>query len=573
MTHLPRRLLASTASASRRKKAGIGNKRFRTEAEEFDNAPDALNAPDAAGEMGKWTRKDPGLVGSRIPAFVKPARSQEDEETFESVSTAYDYYRLFQPDSWANEILYQSKLYGTQRQFSKKVQDLISFDVYRCTEAMMLHSGYNNIPRRRMMWEQKMDCHNVLVSEALRRDEGEAMLKCLHFRDNTKADGDSYFKLRPIFQQLNKGARFFLDSDRYSVDEIMVPYYGRHSSKQFIHGKPVRYGYKIWCLATSDGAGVWFEPYCGKDTRIENKNLGQGPNVVLDLVDKVKLNPGCELFFDNLFTSFPLLDELSQRQLAGTGTVRQNKLFWIPIKKKKDLEAKTVPRGTKDVLYNGDKVLVGWRDSKAVYMASNKFNAATDNNCKRYNRVTKKDVLIPIPNMFYNYNGGMGGVDNLDSMVAVYRIPFRVRKWWSPFYTWSLSVSSVNAWRLRMKITGEKEPYLSFLRELVIQMLTNHGRPALKKLPGPATDEQQYDGMNHWIGQLEDGKKKRRNCKVCYQLLKKEMKTPYFCKKCNVALHVLCFEELQMIIILCIGIFFSFFLLHKKTYKICIKGG
>ena len=100
----------------------------------------------------------------------------------------------------------------------------------------------------------------------MRRDEAEAMLKCLHFRDNTKADGDSYFKLWPIFQQLNKGARFFLDSDRYSVDEIMVPYYGRHSSKQFIHGKPVRYGYKIWCLATSDGAGVWFEPYCGKDT-------------------------------------------------------------------------------------------------------------------------------------------------------------------------------------------------------------------------------------------------------------------------------------------------------------------
>ena len=114
----------------------------------------------------------------------------------------------------------------------------------------------------------------------------------------------------------------------------------------------------------------------------------------------MKLHPGCEVFFDNLFTSFPLLEELSERQMAGTGTIRQNKLFRIPIKKKKELEPKTVPRGTKDVLYNDDKVLVGWKDSKAVYMASNKFNAATDNNCKSYNRVTKKDVLIP--NMFYN---------------------------------------------------------------------------------------------------------------------------------------------------------------------------
>ena len=162
MKHLPRRLLASRAIASRQKKAGFGNKRFRTEAE----SEDAQEAPDAAGERGQWTRKDPGLVGSRIPAFVKPARSQEDEETFENVSTAYDYCRLFQPDSWANEILYQSKLYGTQRQFSKKVQDLISFYVYRSTKDMMLHSGYNNIPHRKMMWEQKMDCHNVMVDEA-----------------------------------------------------------------------------------------------------------------------------------------------------------------------------------------------------------------------------------------------------------------------------------------------------------------------------------------------------------------------------------------------------------------------
>ena len=69
------------------------------------------------------------------------------------------------------------------------------------------------------------------------------------------------------------------------------------------------------------------------------------------------------------------------------------------------------------------------------------------------------------------------------------------------------AVSSVNAWRLQMKITGEKEPYLSFLQELVIHMMTFHGRPPLKRLPGPVTDKQRYDGKNHWIGQLEDGKK------------------------------------------------------------------
>jgi len=42
-------------------------------------------------------------------------------------------------------------------------------------------------------------------------------------------------------------------------------------------------------MATSDGMFVQFEPYCGKDTRIEDGGLGQGPNVVLGLVRKVIL--------------------------------------------------------------------------------------------------------------------------------------------------------------------------------------------------------------------------------------------------------------------------------------------
>ena len=79
------------------------------------------------------------------------------------------------------------------------------------------------------------------------------------------------------------------------------------------------------------------------------------------------MQPGSEVYFDNLFTSFPLLEELSLRQTAGTGTVRQNRLNKIPIKSKKELEARAVPRGTTDVVCKEDVVFVGWKDSKAVY--------------------------------------------------------------------------------------------------------------------------------------------------------------------------------------------------------------
>lgn len=61
-----------------------------------------------------------------------------------------------------------------------------------------------------MLWELQADCHNQLVADAIRRDEADAVLQCLHFRDNSLLDEDGYFKVSilvlfftfftPIFQ-------------------------------------------------------------------------------------------------------------------------------------------------------------------------------------------------------------------------------------------------------------------------------------------------------------------------------------------------------------------------------------
>jgi hypothetical protein len=68
--------------------------------------------------------------------------------------------------------------------------------------------------------------------------------------------------------------------------------------------------------------------------------------------------------------------------------------FRVPIKPKKELEHKSITRGTADILYNKDQVLVGWKDNKAVYMASNVHGADMDKNCRRYSRVEKKEIQV-----------------------------------------------------------------------------------------------------------------------------------------------------------------------------------
>ena len=73
--------------------------------------------------------------------------------------------------------------------------------------------------------------------------------------------------------------------------------------------------------------------------------------MVLGLVEKAGIKPGSEVYMDNLFTTFPLLEKLSEKGIGGTGTIRQNRLNKIPIKSKKDMEKKNIPRGEIDALY------------------------------------------------------------------------------------------------------------------------------------------------------------------------------------------------------------------------------
>ena len=49
----------------------------------------------------------------------------------------------------------------------------------------------------------------------------------------------------------------------------MVPYTGRRGCNQYIHGKPIRYGFKLWVGMTRQGYIYWFEPYLGTSVVLE----------------------------------------------------------------------------------------------------------------------------------------------------------------------------------------------------------------------------------------------------------------------------------------------------------------
>ena len=83
-------------------------------------------------------------------------------------------------------------------------------------------------------------------------------------------------KVKPLYDILNEKLRQFgVVHEDLNIDESMVPYNGRHSCKQFIREKPIRFGYKLGVLASFTGLPYHVEIYKGKSPNAENIPLGE----------------------------------------------------------------------------------------------------------------------------------------------------------------------------------------------------------------------------------------------------------------------------------------------------------
>ncbi|KAF2879462.1 hypothetical protein ILUMI_26709 [Ignelater luminosus] len=134
-------------------------------------------------------------------------------------------------------------------------------------------------------------------------------------------------KLRPLIEKVNElFVRYTPVSENMSIDESMIPYFGRNGCKQFICGKPIRFGYKAWVLAQPSGAN--------------------------------------------------LITKLEKINFSGTGTVRDNRVDKCPIEDSAIMKKK--PRGTFDSFVDRENniVCVKWRDNSVVTVLSNKYGIA-----------------------------------------------------------------------------------------------------------------------------------------------------------------------------------------------------
>lgn len=468
--------------------------------------------------------------------------------SFQSKSIV-DFFEMFLDEEIILYLVEETNRYAL---FKNQPDPAVSPAEMKCFIAILILSGYNDLPSKRMYWEQSLDTRNELVYNSMRRNRFEQILRFLHLTSNDNMDpGDKLWKIRPFVDKIKgKCRRYFVAEKDLAFDESMVKYYGKHSCKQFLRAKPIRFGYKVWCLNTIMGYLIDFEIYQGKsvtpDVGIE-RNFGKAAaplvKMIEELPDNLKSLP-FSFYFDNLFTTFSLLSYLRLKGYGGTGTIRENRLpRSCPLSDKKLLGKKE--RGYfENTISKTDGILIAkWVDNSVVCIATNQYGVNPVTNVRRYSQKEKKHIQVSRPALLAEYNKKMGGTDRMDQNVGQYRIQIRNRKWYWALFTWLIDISINNAWCLYRKSNNSQISQIDFRRAIVQVYLKKYssapkgtGRtPSASSNVQGVIDEIRFNRMDHLVEKIPNDKRRRCAARSC------KSSTRTQCRKCDVGLCIDCF--------------------------------
>ena len=372
------------------------------------------------------------------------------------------------------------------------------------------------INKQKQNWSTNTDTRNSLVCDAMSRNRFEEILSCVHLAHTKENENDRAWKIRPMIKICQEKFSHYLQmEENLSIDESMIKYYGRHPSKQFVKGKPIRYGFKAWLLCSSSGKCHMFSLYMGAGDRQEG--LGLGEAVVLSFADRVP--EGCTFYFDQYFSKIRLHQMLADRRIASVGTIQMNRLRGAGKLLDDKKELNKLPRGETTCVSTDTVTVVVWKDTKPVTMSSNYFGSGAKSKCTRWDKTKKAQIQVSRPEIVKKYNCHMGGVDLTEEFVNQYRIRIRNRRWYFCIFTWLMDLLMTNSWLL-FRENVHNITQFEFRRQVVLSLLNKSLQYKKPKVISSTDHSVTCDPM-----------KRRIRCKVC------RSQTVFRCSTCDVALH------------------------------------
>ena len=125
-------------------------------------------------------------------------------------------------------------------EFSVSMEEMMNFI------GLVFMSGYNIRLSERDYWSTDPDLLCAASSKIMSRNRFFKIKSYLHAANTQMLKDSRMAKVAPLYNLLNvKLQSFGVVHEDLSIDESVVPYFGRHSCKQFIRAKPIRFSYKF----------------------------------------------------------------------------------------------------------------------------------------------------------------------------------------------------------------------------------------------------------------------------------------------------------------------------------------
>jgi len=396
------------------------------------------------------------------------------------------FHRLFTTDL-EKMIVEQSNLYATQVRPNRPLQ--LTENELQQFLGTVLWMSLIKLPSTRRYWSARYKVD--VVSESLSVNRWEEIKRFLHFVDNANEEmNDKLRKIRLVISAIRQQLLLIPREESLCVDEQIVPFKGKSSLKMYNPRKPHKWGYKIYVLSGISGFSYDLEVYTGEKHTIDptEVDIGTCDNIVVRLCRSVPSAVNHHIFFDNYFTSLNLLIQLEARQIQSVGTVRLNRLHALKGPSEKDM--KRTGRGTYSecvtTIDDVDVCCVKWYDNKLVSLVSTFVGSEPVGTVRRWSKSKKMHKEIPCPNTIKTYNKHMGGVDLLDSLMGLYRIHVRSKKYYLRIFFHVVDIAVVNSWLLYRRSIEQRNgqqailPLAEFKAEIA-ESLCKQSKPVGRK--------------------------------------------------------------------------------------------
>lgn len=337
---------------------------------------------------------------------------------------------------------------------------------------IILYMGVVKLPQRGMYWSDRF-VGQVYVKGIMTRNRFDAIVKNWHIVDTSvftvpeckqKSGENCFWSVQPLVDELKINfIKYYKMYQCVGIDEMCIPWKGRHRAKLYNPNKPEKWHFKVFALNCAiTGYLYTFNLYQGKDSNtLPGLSGTEDPVMRLMTEDPAMANKDQVVFLDNWYTGYNLCLLLMAIGIHVVGTFRLNRTgppkeakFEKAGKNKKDIGVMKMME--KEVKYDDNDdydhtpspftlYFMAWMDSKPVHLMSTLMSYCTSTVRNTVVNSVHNYADLNIPSLIVLYNMYMGGTDRFDQLMSYYRTKLRTRKWQPRIFAHLIRCCVVNA--------------------------------------------------------------------------------------------------------------------------------